>query len=118
MAGAVNRRVTFKLYPSRAQLVALERLHDLHRMLYNAALQERIEAWRRKDPLTGIGTSISFADQCKSLTTIRQPLQRMGALAASSLLKKLAHEKLPDTIKVDPELIVRESTAPVTRRSS
>ena len=51
-----------------------------------------------------------------SLTTIRQPLQPMGALAASSLLKKLAHEKLPDTIKVDPELIVRESTGPVTRR--
>ena len=53
-----------------------------------------------------------------SLTTIRQPLQHMGALAASSLLKKLAHEKLPDTIKIDPELIVRESTGPVTRRAS
>ncbi len=48
-----------------------------------------------------------------SLTTIRQPLQHMGALAASSLLKKLAHEKLPDIIKVDPELVVRESTAQV-----
>jgi DNA-binding LacI/PurR family transcriptional regulator len=54
-----------------------------------------------------------------SLTTIRQPLQQMGALAASSLIKKLAHEKLPDTIKVDPELVVRESTAqarPASRR--
>jgi LacI family transcriptional regulator len=48
-----------------------------------------------------------------SLTTIRQPLQHMGALAASTLLKKLANEKLPDTIKVDPELVVRESTAQV-----
>jgi len=48
-----------------------------------------------------------------SLTTIRQPLQQMGALAASSLLKKLAHEKLPDIIKVDPELVVRESTSQV-----
>jgi LacI family transcriptional regulator len=53
-----------------------------------------------------------------SLTTIRQPLQQMGALAASSLLKKLAQEKLPDTLKVDPELIVRESTGPMTRRPS
>jgi DNA-binding LacI/PurR family transcriptional regulator len=53
-----------------------------------------------------------------SLTTIRQPLQHMGALAASSLLKKLANEKLPDTIKVDPELIMRESTGQVTRRVS
>jgi DNA-binding LacI/PurR family transcriptional regulator len=46
-----------------------------------------------------------------SLTTIRQPLQHMGALAATSLLKKLAHEKLHDVIKVDPELVIRESTA-------
>jgi len=45
-----------------------------------------------------------------SLTTIRQPLQHMGALAASTLLQKLANEKIPDLIKVDPELIVREST--------
>jgi LacI family transcriptional regulator len=48
-----------------------------------------------------------------SLTTIRQPLQQMGSLAASTLLRKLTHEKLPDTIKVDPELVVRESTAQV-----
>jgi DNA-binding LacI/PurR family transcriptional regulator len=48
-----------------------------------------------------------------SLTTIRQPLQHIGALAASCLLKKLAHEKLPETIKVDPALVVRESTTQV-----
>ncbi len=46
-----------------------------------------------------------------SLTTIRQPLERMGSLAAQLLLKKLANEKQPETIKVDPELIIRESTA-------
>lgn len=46
-----------------------------------------------------------------SLTTIRQPLQQMGSLAANSLLQKLANKKIPDIIKVDPELVVRESTA-------
>jgi len=54
-----------------------------------------------------------------SLTTIRQPLQHMGALAASTLLQKLANEKIPDIIKVDPELVARESTGQVrspTRR--
>jgi len=45
-----------------------------------------------------------------SLTTIRQPLEHMGALAASYLLKKLTPEHQPQTVKVDPELIVREST--------
>ena len=48
-----------------------------------------------------------------SLTTIRQPLERMGALAAGLLLKKLSGEKQPETVKVDPELIVRESTTRV-----
>lgn len=46
-----------------------------------------------------------------SLTTIRQPLQQMGALAAEVLLKKLANKRQPDTLHVDPELMERESTA-------
>lgn len=47
-----------------------------------------------------------------SLTTIRQPLQSMGELAATTLLKKIAHEQQPHILSVQPELIVRESTAP------
>jgi LacI family transcriptional regulator len=53
-----------------------------------------------------------------SLTTIRQPLQTMGALAATTLLKKMAHEQQPDTLRVQPELIVRESTGPAAADSS
>ena len=45
------------------------------------------------------------------LTTIRQPLQQMGSVAASLLLKKIENRKVPDVFRVDPELIVRESTA-------
>jgi DNA-binding LacI/PurR family transcriptional regulator len=48
-----------------------------------------------------------------SLTTIRQPLQQMGTLAANLLLKKMSKERQPDTVKVDPELVIRESTGPV-----
>ncbi len=51
-----------------------------------------------------------------NLTTIRQPLQKMGSLAADVLLKKIAGEHQPDSVKVDPELVVRESTA-MARRS-
>ena len=47
-----------------------------------------------------------------SLTTIRQPLQAMGELAATTLLKKMAHERQPDTLHMNPELIARESTGP------
>lgn len=46
-----------------------------------------------------------------SLTTIRQPLQQMGAIAATLLLKKIRGEHTDSVVKIEPELIVRESTA-------
>ncbi len=45
------------------------------------------------------------------LTTIRQPLQQMGRVAATLLLQKIAGVKVPDLSRVDPELVIRESTA-------
>ena len=47
------------------------------------------------------------------LTTIRQPLKQMGGIAATLLLKKIEKVRVPDLTRVDPELIVRESTAKV-----
>jgi LacI family transcriptional regulator len=52
-----------------------------------------------------------------SLTTIRQPLQQMGSAGAASLLQQLAGEHPPHILRVEPELIVRESTGPVRRTS-
>ena len=78
--------MTYKLYPSRAQLAALERLHHLHRLLYNAALEERIEAYRMAR------ASISYVDQCKSLTIIRQQdpaYLAVNAQSAQVTLKRL-----------------------------
>ena len=54
----------------------------------------------------------SAAFQVPSLTTVRQPLQKMGAAAAQLLLKKLTGESIPDQVQVSPELVIRESTAP------
>lgn len=46
------------------------------------------------------------------LTTIRQPLSYMGELAAETLLEKIAgNDAVPKLLKIDPELIVRETTA-------
>lgn len=86
MAEPVNRRVTYKLYPSRAQTVALGRACALHQQLYNAALEERIDAYRK------CGKSISFADQCKSLTEIRAAHPEYLSLNAQAMqvtLKRL-----------------------------
>ena len=53
-----------------------------------------------------------------SLTTIRQPLQEMGCAGAASLLRMLSGEALPHVLRVEPELIVRESTGPVREMSA
>jgi DNA-binding LacI/PurR family transcriptional regulator len=53
------------------------------------------------------------AFQNPSLTTIRQPLRDMGATAARILLRRIrAQGSDPDTVPAQPELLVRESTAP------
>jgi LacI family transcriptional regulator, galactose operon repressor len=54
-----------------------------------------------------------------SLTTVRQPLHEMGRLAAKTLLEKISrNDAAPMTIRLEPELIVRESTAAVTVASA
>ena len=52
------------------------------------------------------------------LTTINQPLEEIGRIATQSLLNRI-HNTVPprDEIKVDPELIVRESTGPAPEQS-
>ncbi len=46
------------------------------------------------------------------LTTVRQPLEHMGQLAASTLLDRINGMVVAEETRVQPELIVRESTAP------
>jgi LacI family transcriptional regulator len=53
-----------------------------------------------------------------SLTTVRQPLSRIGQVAAQTLVERLEGKKeYPSEIAIEPELIARESTAPAPRRS-
>ncbi len=49
------------------------------------------------------------------LTTVRQPMQRMGRMAMESLLKLMEGHPSGEGITVPAELIVRESTAPPPR---
>jgi DNA-binding LacI/PurR family transcriptional regulator len=66
----------------------------------------------------GFDDIASAAYYTPSLTTIRQPLRRMGEMAAQLLLKRIQNPKeaYPDTIMFEPELIVRQSTAPSESR--
>jgi len=51
------------------------------------------------------------------LTTVRQPMQRMGQIAAKTVIDQIEGkgEYVPDIV-VEPDFIVRASTAPVSRR--
>jgi LacI family transcriptional regulator len=54
------------------------------------------------------------AYQYPSLTTIHQPLAKMGEIAADTLLQRIAGRKdYPRRILIEPQLVVRESTAKV-----
>ena len=55
----------------------------------------------------------SAAYHIPRLTTVRQPLLRMGEIAVQTLLKRIQSpsEAYPDTITFEPELMVRESTS-------
>jgi DNA-binding LacI/PurR family transcriptional regulator len=54
-----------------------------------------------------------------SITTVRQPLSQMGRTAARLLLKRMQGDSLPQQeYSVEPELIVRESTARPSRSSA
>jgi len=59
----------------------------------------------------------SAAYNTPSLTTIRQPLRRMGEIAARTLLDRLRKGTVPNEVAVEPELVIRESTTTRLRPS-
>ncbi len=74
----VKRKVTYRLYPSPRQQNQMLEILRLHQRLYNAALEQRIDAFKR------CGVSLSFSDQCKELTKLREELPEYAALNAQS----------------------------------
>ena len=61
----MNRSYKFRLYPTPRQDEGFNRLLEIHRQVYNDALQERRDAWRQCD------VSISYTDQANQLKEIR-----------------------------------------------
>ena len=80
------RKVTFKLYPNAKESERLTAWVRLHCELYNAALEERIDAYRK------FGKSISYYDQQNVLPEIkaaRPELIELGSHALQQTLRKL-----------------------------
>jgi putative transposase len=74
----VRRAYTFRLRPTARQHLALSQCLAAHRELYNAALQERRDAWRLRK------TSISYEDQSPQLKEIRKVRPDVAAWSFSS----------------------------------
>jgi DNA-binding LacI/PurR family transcriptional regulator len=65
----------------------------------------------------GFDDVLSAPFSIPSLTTIRQPLREMGKMGAECLLNRINHPKTPcaQEVIVQPELVIRESTAKARR---
>lgn len=79
--GCTTRRKAFKyrLYPTKPQVKDLERILSLCRQLYNAALQERRDAYRKA------GKGVTRREQERSLTEIRAELPEYGRVHSQVL---------------------------------
>lgn len=103
-----------KLLQSGALFTALFSFNDNSAIGAMRALQDAGLHVPQDVSVVGFDDVLSAAYHTPSLTTIRQPLRKMGMIAAEALLKRLANEaeEPGDFIEVAPELIVRESTGP------
>ncbi len=106
-------RAMRKLLDRRAQFTALFTFHDISAI--GAIRAVRDAGLRIPEDVSVVGFDDIPAAQYlnPALTTIRQPMVRMGRLAAETLVDRIAHpsEPVPEELQVEPELVTRESTA-------
>jgi putative transposase len=81
----------YRLLPLKSQHPALERICDGQRVLYNAALQERIDCYGKT------GKTRTYIDQCKALTQCRSELPDMGELPVN--LQRWTLKRLDDAFQ-------------------
>jgi putative transposase len=81
----------YRLLPLKSQHRALERLLGAQRDLYNMALEERIDRYRKT------GKTRTYIDQCKALTQCRRELPEMGELPPN--LQRWTLKRLDDAFQ-------------------
>jgi DNA-binding LacI/PurR family transcriptional regulator len=112
--------VTRQLLASGVPFTALFAFNDISAIGAFRALREAGRRIPEDVSVVGFDDIQSAAFQNPSLTTVRQPLRQMGVIAAETVLRRInAPEKspYPKAITIEPELIVRASTAKAPSRS-
>jgi LacI family transcriptional regulator len=103
-----------RLVESKQPFTALFAYNDISAIGAIRAFQEAGLQVPRDVSVVGFDDIPGAAFHYPSLTTVRQPLRRMGELAVEMLVSRIEGEKeYPREIAVQPEIVVRESTGPV-----
>jgi DNA-binding LacI/PurR family transcriptional regulator len=111
--------VTRKLLSAKKNFTALFAFNDISAIGAIHALRAAGRRVPEDVSVVGFDDIPSAAFQNPGLTTVRQPLREMGVLAAETLLRRInAAPATPyaKVITVEPELVVRASTAAVRDR--
>ena len=106
--------ITCKLLRTAPPFTALFAFNDISALGAIRALREAGRRVPEDVSVIGFDDIQSAAYQNPGLTTIRQPLREMGMTAAETLVRRIGSAKTadyPKNIVVEPELIVRGSTA-------
>lgn len=109
--------VTQELLRRGEHFTALFAFNDISAIGAIRALREAGRSVPGDVSVMGFDDIQSAAFQNPALTTVRQPLRKMGEIAAATLLRRIAEPKnasLLKTITVEPELVVRASTGRVS----
>jgi LacI family transcriptional regulator len=103
-----------QLVEKRRPFTALFAYNDISAIGAIRAFQESGLQVPRDISVVGFDDIPGAAFHYPSLTTIRQPLRRMGEIAVETLVARIEGEReWPREIAVQPEIVVRESTAAV-----
>jgi LacI family transcriptional regulator len=109
----VGYQAALKLLKSGEHFTALFAFNDVCAIGAIRAFREAGKRVPKDVSVVGFDDIYEAAYHIPALTTIRQPLLRMGMLAAETLVKRIGDPDTegPDVVQVEPELVVRESTA-------
>ena len=78
MTVVAYRQIRYRLLPGKASVYRwLDRVLESQRILYNAALEERIDCYRKT------GKTLTYQDQCRALTLCRRQIPEMRGCPAA-----------------------------------
>lgn len=113
--------VTRRLLARKEPFSALFAFNDISAIGAIRALRESGLSVPNDVSVIGFDDIESAAFQNPALTTVRQPLHKMGKIAAETLLDRIARPgqgSRPGQITVEPEIMIRESTAAAAAHES